>query len=561
MAKRKPTGKSRLRAAGYIRMSSSKQESSPAQQRKEIIALAERKGYQIVAWYTDEAISGDEIEKRPDFRRLLEDARNGKFEVIVCWDQDRFGRFDSLRAGYVIEPLRMAGVRLVTVTQGEIDWNDFAGRMIYAIQQEGKNQFLVSLSHNVLRGRMQVAREGHGVSRAAYGYDRVFYDETGTLVHRVAGGERFSKPKQWKAKLDVAENQQEVDTVKFVFDRFANTDANMRSIAAELNRRGVKTRNGIPWKGVTVRLMLTNPVYIGWLVYGKQPQGRFSHVGDGAIGGDGPIVVEDAHPAIIDRVTFERVQRKLAERAKPNGRSRANVFLLTGLIFCGKTGLRFCGHTSSAGNRVEYYIRSVDQPGPDAPRECYMIRRAVLESFVIGKVTDILTRPGLEANIKQAVSKKLRSRRQAASNVKPLKTRLQALDRKIAKGAERLLTLDADDLADASKALSAWRTERRKLAADIDTITNGTPTSPSDELSRVMAELNRLRDDFTSADPDKLRAALKTTIDTITLFWGPGGRRKWKLQRGIIRFRESLYVAPTCPNRSTQTKPRRTARS
>ena len=75
MAKRKPNGKTRLRAAGYIRMSSSKQESSPAQQRKEIIALAERKGYQIVAWYTDEAISGDEIEKRPDFRRLLEDAR------------------------------------------------------------------------------------------------------------------------------------------------------------------------------------------------------------------------------------------------------------------------------------------------------------------------------------------------------------------------------------------------------------------------------------------------------------------------------------------------------
>jgi site-specific DNA recombinase len=297
------------------------------------------------------------------------------------------------------------------------------------------------------------------------------------------------------------------------------------------------------------------------MVYGKHQTGRFSQVGDGAIGGDGPVVVEDAHPAIIDRVTFERVQRKLAERSKPKGRTRANVYLLTGLVFCGKTGLRYCGHRSTMGNRIQYYIRRVDEPGPNAPRESYLIRKSILESFVIGKVTDILTRPGLEADLKKAVSKKLRKRRKTASNLKPLKRRLQALERKIAKGAERLLTLDVDDLADASKALSAWRTERRELAAEIDGIGNGTTASPSEELSRVMAEVHHLRDAFTSADPDKVRAALKTTIESITLFWGPGGKRKWKLERGVIRFCESLYLAPTCPSKNTPTRPRPMARS
>lgn len=202
------------RAAGYIRMSSAKQETSPAQQRNEIIGLAKRKGFEIVAWYIDEGISGDEIEKRPDFRRMLQDGQDGQFDVILCLDQDRFGRFDSLKAGYVIEPLRMRGVRLVTVTQGDIDWNDFAGRMMYAIQQEGKNQFLHSLSQNVLRGRMQQAREGYGISAAPYGYDRVFYDQAGNLVHRVPGGEKFSKPKNWKASIDIGERTEEVETVK-----------------------------------------------------------------------------------------------------------------------------------------------------------------------------------------------------------------------------------------------------------------------------------------------------------------------------------------------------------
>jgi hypothetical protein len=71
----------------------------------------------------------------------------------------------------------MRGVRLVTVTQGDIDWNDFAGRMMYAIQQEGKNQFLHNLSQNVIRGKIQSAREGHGVANCRLETKRVQLEE------------------------------------------------------------------------------------------------------------------------------------------------------------------------------------------------------------------------------------------------------------------------------------------------------------------------------------------------------------------------------------------------
>src|SRR5438477_148912 len=77
----------------------------------------------------------------------------GDFKAILCWDQDRFGRFDSMDAGYWTYPIREAGVELVTVTDGPIDWNDFAGRIIYTVKQEGKHQFLRDLSSNVLRGQ------------------------------------------------------------------------------------------------------------------------------------------------------------------------------------------------------------------------------------------------------------------------------------------------------------------------------------------------------------------------------------------------------------------------
>ncbi len=140
-----------IAAVGYVRMSTDKQETSPEQQRKEIEAYAAKHGYSILRWYSDLGISGDRTEKRVEFKQMIADAEDGRFKAILCWDQDRFGRFDSLESGYWIHPLRKRGVQLVTCTDGAVDWNTFAGRMLYGMKQEGKHQYLVDLSNNVSR--------------------------------------------------------------------------------------------------------------------------------------------------------------------------------------------------------------------------------------------------------------------------------------------------------------------------------------------------------------------------------------------------------------------------
>jgi len=161
MVKRQSTRNRALLAVAYIRMSSGKQEASPGQQRAEVEKLAKQHGYKIIREYFDERISGDATEKRVGFQQMIRDAQEmGDFGVILCWDQDRFGRFDSIEAGFWIKPLRDAGIRLVTVAQGEIDWNDFAGRMIYNIQTEGKHAYLRDLSRNVLRGKLAASMRG-----------------------------------------------------------------------------------------------------------------------------------------------------------------------------------------------------------------------------------------------------------------------------------------------------------------------------------------------------------------------------------------------------------------
>jgi DNA invertase Pin-like site-specific DNA recombinase len=70
---------------GYIRMSSDKQEQSPAQQRREIEKLAKRRGYRLLRIYEDHGITGDSLHQRPSLCEMLEDAQKRQFDVILCW--------------------------------------------------------------------------------------------------------------------------------------------------------------------------------------------------------------------------------------------------------------------------------------------------------------------------------------------------------------------------------------------------------------------------------------------------------------------------------------------
>jgi DNA invertase Pin-like site-specific DNA recombinase len=114
-------------------MSTAKQDTSIATQREAVERLAAKQGYTIIREYLDEGISGDDTERRAAFLRMREDSRAGDFEVILCWDVSRFGRFDSIEAGYWIKPIRDAGVCLVTVGEGRIDWNSSQGRIVFGV--------------------------------------------------------------------------------------------------------------------------------------------------------------------------------------------------------------------------------------------------------------------------------------------------------------------------------------------------------------------------------------------------------------------------------------------
>ena len=167
-------------AVAYYRMSSDKQEASIGEQREAVERYALEHGYRIVREYIDEGISGDATERRTQFQAMHKAACNGRdFSAILVWDSDRFGRFDSLESGYWVHPLRQAGVKLVTVNEGVVDWSDFTGRVMHSIKAEGKHQFLHDLSRNTLRGKLAAAKQGYWLGKPPFGF-RLERDADGT---------------------------------------------------------------------------------------------------------------------------------------------------------------------------------------------------------------------------------------------------------------------------------------------------------------------------------------------------------------------------------------------
>ncbi len=333
-----------IKAVAYLRRSTTDQEASLDEQRATIIAYAKANGYRIIRWYEDDGISGDDTEKRVGFLRMIDDATSGEFKFILCWDQDRFGRFDSLEAGYYITPIRNAGVQLVTVNEGPIDWNNFADRLTYSIKQEGKHQFLRDLSRNVLRGQSEAAKQGSWIGSPPYGY--------------LLEGNCKNK------RLVVDEPRMAI--VRRLFKEYVDDGRSLSEIAKRLTDEGEPTPKGKrQWRGDTVRFLLANPAYIGTFRYNTAGSSKYHSFRRGAIAQGGYrgrkpvedwVVIPNHHPAEIDKDAFDRAQAMIAKNrnGQTNYPAGDNPYIFSGVLRCGRCGALMIGDDGNryrCGNR------------------------------------------------------------------------------------------------------------------------------------------------------------------------------------------------------------------
>src|SRR5262249_45120154 len=118
-----------MKAAIYARVSSSNGQQSTAMQRLELEQYAKARSFEIAAVYEDHASGAKD--SRPALNQLMADAHQRKFDAVLCWKLDRFGR--SLRhLVNALAELEALGVAFVSL-RDNLDLSTPAGRLMFQI--------------------------------------------------------------------------------------------------------------------------------------------------------------------------------------------------------------------------------------------------------------------------------------------------------------------------------------------------------------------------------------------------------------------------------------------
>jgi site-specific DNA recombinase len=370
-------------AAIYARYSSDNQrDASIEDQVRQCRARVDQEQWQLGEVYSDHAISGATT-LRPGYQKMLEDARAGRFDVLVAEALDRLSRDQENIAG-LFKQLCFAGVRLVTLSEGEI------GELHVGLKGTMNVLFLKDLAHKTRRGLEGRIRQGKSGGGLCFGYDVVRkVDTSGEALH----GERHI-------------NEVEAAIVRRIFQEFAK-GRSPRAIAQSLNKEDVLGPAGGSWGPSTIygnwqrgTGILNNELYIGRLVWNRQQFIKDPNTGrrQARLNPESKWVIEEVpHLRIIEDslwISVKERQRESRSRVmtKDKGvrseRARRPSYLLSGLLKCG-----VCGGGLSKISQSHYGCSTARNKG--TCDNLLTVRRDELEAKVLDGLKEQLMQPEL----------------------------------------------------------------------------------------------------------------------------------------------------------------------
>lgn len=270
--------KENKRIAIYIRVSTldqAREGYSLEAQEKTLRKWCDDRKYEVFDLYADKGISGKDIEHRPDMNRLLEDAKVGKFDIVLFWALSRFTR--SVSDLYsTMEKFQKWNVDMVSYTEA-FDTSTPMGRAMIGIVGVFAQLERELTSERVSAAMAERASQGKRTCSEILGYD-------------LDGKDSF--------KI----NKDEAEYVRFCFNEYLMRK-NLSEVACEANKRGFKGKRGKMPTAWSVQKILTRTQYCGYNIFlGEIYKGNYE--------------------PIIDVETFNKVSMLLKRQGKVTGRKR-----------------------------------------------------------------------------------------------------------------------------------------------------------------------------------------------------------------------------------------------
>lgn len=315
----------------------------------------------IIDTYLDKHISGTDFENRAEFNRMMRDAEQHKFTVILTWKIDRIGRNREELAMTKVK-LRKHDVKILYAKESIPDGPE--GIILESLLEGMSEYYSAELSQKIRRGMRETMLKG-----------------------QMLGGNKMLGYK--------IENKRYVPdpvtapVVLQVFQRYSQGET-AQSIVDDLNKSGYTTARGTPMKKNSLYYLLRNEKYIGIYRYGE-------------------IVLTDAIPAIIPKDLFEKVQFRLNStfRKKKHVSPDNEIveYILSGKLFCGYCKNTYIGNSGTGRNGRHHYYKCTSRTKKAGSCESKTVRKEFIEELIIKKtVFDVLTPELIDYLSKKVVS-------------------------------------------------------------------------------------------------------------------------------------------------------------
>jgi site-specific DNA recombinase len=319
-----------MRAAIYARISKDSEGTELGVKRQEADCIQEalRRNWQVVETYIDNDVSATKLRVRPEYRRMLQDASDGHIDAIIVWSIDRLTRTPR-ELEDIIDLADQRGLALANVG-GNTDLSTAEGRVFARSLGNFARYEAENMAKRLRRKFQEKAEKGEPHGRSPYGFVR----ESGRDI------------------LDPVK----AAVVQEVAHRVLARES-LRSVATDLNHRGIHGPEALNWNSTVLRQILLRPANAGL----RQHQGR--------------VIGASTGESIYD----ENIHNQLVALLKdPSRRSNyvgpAYKFLLSGLAICGR-----CGGTMrrQVGKTVVSAKTGLSkrQPASYACSLCFKVRR------------------------------------------------------------------------------------------------------------------------------------------------------------------------------------------
>jgi Site-specific recombinases, DNA invertase Pin homologs len=315
-----------------------------------------RSGWVFDREYIEKAVSGykNGVEDREVLQEILADAKEKQFDILLTYMSDRIGRQEEY--SFYVAALNRLGIEVWTIKDGQLKTEEHIDKLLNYIrfwQNEGESK---KTGMRVRDTQRELVKAGKFVGgRAPFGY-------------RLVPSGMVSSHGRLLKKLEIV--GEDANTVRRIFELAVHQGMGYVRIAGELNRQGIPAVSGGEWKAGTIRGILTNPVYMGYLAIGR----RENHGTLTRLDRREWVYSEEQiqELVIVSAQLWERAQeirearkekiRTAGERTSQTCREGSRIPFCTG----GKLALMgfvYCGHCGRRLENGSYYNRWVTKSG------------------------------------------------------------------------------------------------------------------------------------------------------------------------------------------------------